>query len=384
MAVSVEPGLLSGWRGEGTVWLQVLSSQDPDRLLSALTVVRTEIGGLAAGSGNGPKYVSDAMAIPGGYVLMVDFGSTPAELVHSVPDRVARRLVEAGVHEAQLAGPPRMGDRYATVTGFAPVARAWLRGPLGVPLGAAPRTVPSRLLELATEWVRQGRPEWDPIGLVVSVELPLTWPSVIPVLTAALATHAPVTVLATDFASAARAGAVSGRFFNTVPQAALTAGGAGWTRAAVAAALESQRDLIRAHAEDVVWAGATGVPDGRDTTLVGWDDRDAPGSGRPDPDRVPDLLVPDGMWYQVLSAGHVARLGGPPPGSYPLAGDRYELTVGTAEQWVPGHPDRPAVQARARELLAGCLADRSVEQALVNERMARARAEDTSGFFPRR
>jgi hypothetical protein len=75
-------------------------------------------------------------------------------------------------------------------------------------------------------------------------------------------------------------------------------------------------------------------------------------------------------------------LGGAPSGARPLADGRVELTVGEAEQWVPGHPDRPGVLARARELLAGCLVDEGTALTLTRDRLAQARARDTSGFFP--
>ena len=42
---------------------------------------------------------------------------------------------------------------------------------------------------------------------------------------------------------------------------------------------------------------------------------------------------------------------GLPPGAAGLASDRFELTIGEPEQWVPGHPDHKAIRARARHIL---------------------------------
>ncbi|WP_239341837.1 hypothetical protein [Frankia sp. CiP3] len=380
MAVSVERGLLDRWRSGSNLLLRVSSPEDSARLRSALAAALADIAAL------GPAYLSPVIAVPGGQLLIVDFGAAPASIVRTVPDLVARHLTGAGVEEARVDTPERIGDRYSTVTGFGPAARAWLRGPLGVPLGDAPRGAPDYLLDLAAAWVRAGQPDLPPHGVIVSAEVALTWPTVAAALVPALATYAPVAVVASDFETAGYAAAVDGKFLGTLPQAALTAAGAGWTGAEVAAAMVGQRDLARAHAGEFAWAGVTAVPDARDLLSAHWTDREpvAPGAHRPGGEHVPELLVPDGMWYQVLSPGHVQRLGGPPPGARPLADGWVELTVGEAEQWVPGHPDRPDVLADARELLAGCLVDGATAMALTRERMARARARDVDGFFRRR
>jgi hypothetical protein len=105
---------------------------------------------------------------------------------------------------------------------------------------------------------------------------------------------------------------------------------------------------------------------------------------RPGAEHVPDLLVPEAMWFQVLSPGHLERLGGPPPGAEPLADGRIGLTVGEPEQWLPGNPDEPRLRARARELLAACLVDEATGMRLTRDRLNQARARDTDGFFRRR
>jgi hypothetical protein len=87
--------------------------------------------------------------------------------------------------------------------------------------------------------------------------------------------------------------------------------------------------------------------------------------------RLADTLVPDAMWCQILAPSHLDRLGGAPPGAVEVAPDRFELTVGEPEQWLPGHPDRPAVQARGRELLAGCLVTAEEADAIAQQRQSR-------------
>jgi hypothetical protein len=189
----------------------------------------------------------------------------------------------------------------------------------------------------------------------------------------ALAGQAPVAVVASDFRSEAFVAAVEGSLQGVVKHALLTAAGAD-----PVGAMRRQRELARAHAGMLAWAGVDVTPDAGGALSAQWTGR------RPGGEHVADLIVPDAMWFQVLSAGHQARLGGPPAGALPLLGGRIEVTVGEPEQWLPGHPDGPAVRARARELLAACLVDERTGMQLAGERLSAARSRDTEGFFGRR
>src|SRR5947208_760682 len=205
MVVSVGGDLMARWQNISNVLLRVRSPEDPVRLRAALTAARREIAALGPDTGSGaagPAYLAPLIAVPDGQLMIVDFNGVPPSTVRAVPELVARHLTGGGIRDAVVDTPQRIGDRYATVTAFAPAAR--------------------------------------------------------------------------------------------------------------------------------------------DTLSAAWNDREPAerGVNRPPGDRLADVLVPDGMWYQILSAGHLARLGGPPPEAHPLPDGRIELTVGTAEQWLPGHPDR--------------------------------------------
>ena len=267
MVVSVERDLLARWQNGSNVLLRVRSPEDPVRLRAALTAARREIAALGPDTGSGaagPAYLSPLIAVPDGQLMIVDFNGVPPATVRAVPELVARHLTDGGIRDAVVDTPQRIGDRYATVTAFAPAARAWLRGPLGTPFGPAPRDAPGYLLDAVVEWVRQP-PEPDPIGVIVSMELPLTWSTVGGALMPALATGSSVAVVASDFQTSAIAGAVQGRFGGTVPQASLTMAGRGLPPAALVAAMVHQRELARAYAGRLVWAGVTASPDARDT-----------------------------------------------------------------------------------------------------------------------
>jgi hypothetical protein len=366
MTISVEPGLAGRWRSGSNALLLVRSPEDPGRVRSALDAARRDIAAL------GPAFVPEPVAVPAGHLMIIDFGTAPVASFAGVPGLITGRLTEAGVGEAHLGAPDRIGDRYSALTGLGPAARAWLRGPLGAPLGEAPRGADD-LLDIAADWVRAAAPGLEPHGVVVSAEFALAWPDVTAALRPALATHAPVAVVAADFASTAAVAAVEGSLQGAVKQATLTAAGQ-----EVAAAMRGQRDTARTHAGALAWAGVDATPDARGALSPHWSGR------RPGAEHVPDLLVPDAMWFQVLSPGHLERLGGPPAGAEPLVDGRIGLTVGEPEQWLPGNPDEPAVRARARELLAACLVDEATGMRLTRDRLNQARARDTDGFFRRR
>jgi hypothetical protein len=68
-----------------------------------------------------------------------------------------------------------------------------------------------------------------------------------------------------------------------------------------------------------------------------------------------DELLFDVSPWQILGPGHIRRLGAVPHGAVALAGDRYELTVGELNDWLPGTPTRQAMRASGGALLAPLL-----------------------------
>jgi hypothetical protein len=372
MAIVTDRELADALTTEATVVFQVWSPAAPVAdLLAALRATSTDIWALSDGgmySGTGPKFVSSAIPTPSGPVLMVDFGATPENEVRSVPALIARHLRDAGVVDAEIRLPePGPGVLLAS-SGFTPMTRALLRGPLGPPHGTRPAGLTGDLLDLAIDWLRaEHRPGAELVGLAASVEFPLSFDNARDVLGKVLDADPNVNLATGDLGRfvAAAALAVWG-----VTELALTAGAAEPDTGLLAGLLRRQRDVIRRAAPAVVWAGVTAE---KDFSLYStyWVD--------PAPFRVghrrrsavqlqPDTLVPDAMWCQILSPGHLDRLGGSPPGAVEVAQDRFELTVGEPEQWLPGHPDRPAVQARGRQLLAGCIVTPEEADAMTRQR----------------
>jgi len=365
MSITVDSRFRDALVPEATITIRVTADGAPARLADALR---------AAGADIPARYVSRPVPVPGGQVMIVDLGTSPGERIREIPDRIAARLHEAGITDATIGRAEEIGDRYRVVQALRPAARAILRGPLGTPLGQAPGGPPYRLRDIAAGWLDRARRSGVELTSVTrGAEVPVAWADLTGITSAVLDVGGSVALLATDFAGEVVAASVAGGLGGLTPQASLTAAGTGWTWAQVAQAMRGQREIVRANAADLVWAGVSAEPDARDVLAPYWAGR-GPGATRPPVEPVADLLVPDVAWYTVLSTGHLDRLGGPPDGAVALPGGRVEVTIGEPEQWVSGHPDAPAVRAAAEAVLGPCLAAPDVAFELSRQRIARLRA----------
>lgn len=343
---------------EATVVIAVRSPADP---VVALRAAVARIARTAA-DGDGPKHVSSPVPVPGGAVLMVDLGTSDAGTRAAIPGILVDHLAEAGITEATVDVADRIGSRYATAESLGPAARAWIRWPLATRADSAR---PGWLWE-ATR--RASAVRGDPATVIISVEIPLTWDDVPEVVGGALREGQPATVVAGDFTTSIAACALD-HAYRLAPQAALTVAGPPTTDTATA--MTSLRDALRSDPGTFAWAGIGATADARHFLIPQW----MPDDALTPVDLLPETAVPDATWFQILSEGHLARLGGPPPGSRALDAGRVELTIGEPEQWLPDHPDHPALLARARRLLAPCLLDPAEAATLSRERIADAGAD---------
>ncbi|MFC3504641.1 hypothetical protein ACFOOK_27250 [Micromonospora krabiensis] len=332
-------------------------------LPAAMAAVRRALLGLEAttldGISSGPAFVSSPIPVPGAQLLVVDLGRLPAEQVLGVPELLVRHLHGAGVRDASVA-VTRSG-RVGPIGDVGPSARCYLRASLGPPFGDGSAASPWPLLDVALDWLHGTRGPTDQLSaLVLGLQVPLTAETARPVAAAVLATlptATALTVLAGDLTD--RLVAATLGVDRALPAATLTVASSDPALADLPGRMRALRDLLRGHASTLLWAGVDAEPDGERVLAPQWSQRPAvdgrPVDRRPGVELLADVLVPDAMWCQILSAGHLARLGGLPPGAMPLPHGRAELTIGEAEQWLPGHPDAPAVRAQGRALLAGCL-----------------------------
>ncbi|MGY0006269.1 hypothetical protein [Micromonospora sp. I033] len=366
MAVVVLPEVHRELRVSQSLLLEVRSGDGQLPAATAAfrdTLLRLEVPG-AEGETERVAFLPPPVPLPGRHLLAVDFGSLPDEQVLGVPDLLVAELRHAGVGDAEvgLAHPGDLDLR----PGLTPAVRAYLRGPLAAPFGDLPAGPPLALLDVAAGWVT-GRGVGQLSLVVFGVETAVPAGTAPGAARTALATPGQattVTLVADDGPVAAATVGASLR--DAAPAAALTLAPAG------AEGMHELRELLRAHADTVVWAGVTVEPDAARLLDHGWSPRNGPGQAPPpDVAALADLLVPEPMWYQILSPGHLERLGGPPPGAVPLPAGRVELTIGEPEQWLPGHPDAAAVRRRARDLLAACLVDQGRAVGMMADRIRR-------------
>jgi hypothetical protein len=299
-----------------------------------------EDDGLLAGADR-PSYVAEPVTVPGGQLLVIDYASTPARLCRHTPGILIRHLEAARVQDAQIGLAPELGgQRSGVLASLTPVAWAGLRA--SVPpyprggLAAVPHA--QHLIDTATGWLRgQSQPGMDLLGLVVSIGVPLTWDSVIPMVTGVLAARSAAALLASDFRTRAAVAVLGDLALTGV---SLRMASTDRIAERVAAAMRRQRDTIRAVAGEVGWAGVTAQANPSPPFRL----------HLPNPAVESEFDVGP-MWYQVLSQAQLERLRALPPGAVELASGRFELTIGEPEQWVPGHRDHDAIRARARHIL---------------------------------
>ena len=265
MPIRVRSALRDRLRGERTV-LFVVRGEETAALADGTRAACAAVAGMDAGwesapglepgDANNPAYVSAPIPVPGGRLVMVDFGHVPPPVRAELPEVVSGALTAAGVTDASIEPAPRMGDRYRTLDRFLPVTRAWLRAADPPDRPRALTRPPAALMAAGREWLRGEHADGDELlALAVSVEVPLTADAFTPIVDHLLTAHAPMPtrtpVLTTDFrthAAVAEFGTLFG--FGLL----LTAGGAGWSPSDLAARMRRQRDLIRAYAADLSWA----------------------------------------------------------------------------------------------------------------------------------
>jgi hypothetical protein len=349
MPVTVWKGLVRALRSQGTIMLMAQSDADPGRLEDAMRAAASDIEDIGFWeTPPAPDYpdsdewenveVHGPIRAPGGSLLMLHAGNIAPEMnIRDIPGILVRRLEEAGITDAKVTRARQITSRYQTLESFGPLARAVICGPGRLGPGHPTPSLKPELMSVAEAWLRaKAPPGWELLALLISAEIPVTFETLGPVVLGGLKGLGCVSAITSDFASGA-AGIVLGQCLGQ--GIALSEHLAEWGAADIAAGMRDLRDLVRSHAQSpqMSWAYVTAEPENRYLWL--------------DEGMHPDEWRVDAHWYQVLSAERLGLIGGPPRGSVELPGGRIELTVGEPEQWIPGHPDRDAVQEQARGLL---------------------------------
>lgn len=328
------PGRLRSEAGQ--VAMLHVAAADPGRATEAVRAALPEISRLAPA--DAPAVLMGPFRLPDGCLLLADFEAvTPPDARAQIPDILARHLDQDGITEAEISTASQVGSRYDVPGSFTPVARAWLAGPgLSRGSGIFPVLEPA-IVDAGTRWLSDRlAPGAELRAILAGLDVPVAPEALDAVLAGARrgGTYA-MTAVATDFSSFA-ASTVFGEFLAT--GISLSAAGASWTAAEVTAQMRAQREIIRSSAagESLAWAGVTAQPGGRFVFTAN------PGAR--------DYRMVGPVWYQLLSADQLQRMGGQPPGATGLPGGRVEVTIGEPEQWLPGHPDRATVETEARRI----------------------------------
>jgi hypothetical protein len=313
--------------------------------------------GLGPGHANTPNYVSQVSDSPIGPYVYIDAKHMPDEFLRRYPQVVADHLTRAGVADALVTSPlvggplddlltlpraltlhARTSNRGSLPGGWLADAVAWVRDrsdASALMAGAGPvqlSTTPDQAAELLDTCNRSGS-AW----LLASGDLQRR----------ALAAHGE---------------------YQLGPELVVAAGGPGVGDRELAGLAEELRALARRLAPDIAH-GFIAMEPGFGDLLAGPHQLDADQADQ-DPvatARLADVLVPDAFWYQVLSPGHLRRLGAAPAGARPLPGGRAELTLGDPVAWIAGRGDA-GLRAVGRQRLGRLLATRVDARRMWEER----------------
>jgi hypothetical protein len=315
--------------------------------------------GLHPGAANTPNYVSQVSDSPIGPYIYIDAKHLPDDFLRRYPQIVADHLIRAGVTDALVTSPDSEGplDDLAAVPG-------------AVTLHARPSrhdVLPGTWLNEAVAWVRDGASGSALLASAGPVQLSTT-PHQAAELLDTCDRSGSSWLLASD--DLRRVRAAHGEY-QLSPELVVAAGGPDAGDRELAVLAEELRALARRLAPDLAYAFIAMEPDFRDL-VAGPHLFDATEADH-DPvamARMADVIVPDVFWYQVLSAGHLKRLGRPPEDARPLPGDRMELTLGDAGDWVAGTRMVEELRASGRQRLGRLLAARMDAIQIWDERQA--------------
>jgi len=361
---------------EGFV-VHVTGTDDLDAAVAALTRARDDITSLARTAGP-PPVVSNAVLAPGGPLLRVARLNAPESALCTVPALVARRLEEVGVTQATVDAPEPGGvlDDLDSCPN-AVVLRLFPR-----PAGAA-GTLPASWIDIACEWALGDLAPTDSVPLrLLGVEFEVSVADAPAVVHQASLAGAWCDVVNGDLGERVRTASVT---FGRTPHVALAAGGPACDSTALLARCELLCDVARDLAADLTYACVDIEPtfEGIGLGLGGGGWR-AQGGASPNlvAGELCDLLVPDVFPFQILSKGHLARIGSDeaePSIGTPLAEGRVEVRIGATVDWLPIHDARDDLLAEGIDLLGPLLATDEEVDELLRSRPSRQVAEDTPG-----
>jgi hypothetical protein len=327
VAVVIERGTASGIVGSRWGFVVLVRGAERSRAVDALGRIAATLR-VSGAHREGPAFVSSPTATPEGVFLHVDGGGLTTAGLRSLPQMLAEELEAQGVVDATISAPGR-SELFVGLSSQ----------PHSTVLMAYPRFARPQLLddvaELPGQWAQQ-LVAWAGSGVDV---------------VQACFGGAADPVLSLDAALDQAAAAVDAGFDLLLvgepePGVYNTARITTWHSAQLATlgpAVDELRSAAVAPAlmgigprlTDVGYAGpffdAESWAVSRGLYLPPDEEVLAPEVAQ----RCCDELVLDGLHWQLLTRGHIAHLGAVPGGAVAVGSDRWELTVGTHDQWWP-------------------------------------------------
>lgn len=364
VTAQITPAARALLRAGGAVTLSVTAGDTP-AARAALDATRRRLYALNDGDvgdheGQGPSYVAEQVAVPGGFLLAVDLDGVPSRGCRALPALLAAAWDEAGV-DARIDAPARMPDspflallHRETLAGHL-VANARQRD---FPFTARERVSWAAVLDIGFAWLTGGAGERVAAGVVGPggpFEIDLEGADLTAAVAAVLGTGGAVEL--------ARRTPDGDRYLRleAVLHASLSVA---WlpdeqTVAAVAAGLDPLIELLEQRAETVLWAGADLKDSTRSGYALPYGDGPITTGDRPQP--VPlgprvDVVTAAYPW-QILSAEVRTRLPDPRPDADErrLPGGGAVVRFGSWQAWAPGD-GRAAARAAAWSALQPVIA----------------------------
>lgn len=278
-----------------------------------------------------PPWVSDPIHGPE-LVLVVDCGSVSRTVLRAIPERIVQEFEAQGVDRIDIRLARELLPEQMSAP--SPGVTLWLVARRPETLEVA-RSTAAHVSELMLDWM------YDKIGGHVDLTAVGTWPA-----TRDVASHVLERLPATrkcflthvDERTGTLAAAVVTRLFPERAYASLTLCGPKLSVEQIVAVAEWFRDAAQARSSALAYAAI--------------DIGDAVQGGLPLLDGLgmryaPERTLPDGYWWQLLSAEHIAEIG--TDAGVTNSDGRYSLQVGEAGDWEG--PQRAALVSAARKRL---------------------------------
>ena len=362
--IRVRRGTKAAVRQMYTMVLCVSGPDDGPELGAALAAFVSRWTGPADGEHDAPSLAVGPLVTPAGSFLLLDVGKLSETRRAALVDELVRELEDAGVVEAEISGPPGSRLWPAELAGSAHLSVAMGRdwgpscyavvypGPRGY--GTSGHTpLPTAWIDIAITWMNGFGHHDATVILEGAIDLDVPLLDLADLMKAGLDTT--IVAIVGDPRTFAAAVGIN-PFDRTL---SLAVGGTDLSAGDAETALGSLTALAGS-LEGAVY-GIAGF-DHRWTSLVrGY--HVPPEQQRTDGERSTesfpfiqpttiarfvDEVAVDAAPWQLLTTGHIERLGNAPEGATPLDEGRWQLLIGTAEQWWPNNEPAPMLsQARS-------------------------------------